>query len=152
MTMPPFALKGQRFFRVPGRRQTNSHLSRDRWKSQETLPETIFGLVYTCARQLPSLPGDISQSPPVANVFQIAVIPTLFSKNMTHRPTSRLFLFIGLALFFVLTLTFLRQNSPLSPEARAPGHVDRTIPNVEISDKMLHGAVVTSKMGNETAK
>ncbi|EEH06364.1 thiol oxidase [Histoplasma capsulatum G186AR] len=71
---------------------------------------------------------------------------------MAHRPTSRLFLFIGLALFFVLTLTFLRQNSPLSPEARAPGHVDRTIPNVEISDKMLHGAVVTSKMGNETAK
>ncbi|OJD18069.1 hypothetical protein AJ78_01899 [Emergomyces pasteurianus Ep9510] len=71
---------------------------------------------------------------------------------MAHRPASRLFLFIGLTLFFILTLFFLRQSSPLSPEARAPGHVDRTIPNVEITDKMLQGEVVTSKMGNETAR
>ncbi|KAL2372876.1 hypothetical protein RJ035_004050 [Blastomyces gilchristii] len=71
---------------------------------------------------------------------------------MAHRPTSRLFLFIGLAFFFILTLAFLRQGSPLSPEARAPGHVDRTIPNVEITDKMLQGGVVSSKMGNETAR
>ncbi|OAX79939.1 hypothetical protein ACJ72_05739 [Emergomyces africanus] len=71
---------------------------------------------------------------------------------MAHRPTSRLFIFIGFTLFFILTLAYLRQNSPLSPEARAPGHVDRTIPNVEITEKMLQGGVVTSKMGNETAR
>ncbi|EEH35085.2 FAD-linked sulfhydryl oxidase ALR [Paracoccidioides lutzii Pb01] len=68
------------------------------------------------------------------------------------RPTSRLFIVIGLGLFFILTLTFLRQSSPLSPATRAPGHFDRTIPNVEITDKMLQGPVVMEKMGNETAK
>ncbi|PGH11418.1 hypothetical protein AJ79_04919 [Helicocarpus griseus UAMH5409] len=71
---------------------------------------------------------------------------------MAHRPTSRSFLFVGLALFFIFTLTYLRQSSPLSPEARAPGHVDRSMPNVEITDKMLQGGVVMQKMGNETAK
>ncbi|PGH26454.1 hypothetical protein AJ80_01953 [Polytolypa hystricis UAMH7299] len=71
---------------------------------------------------------------------------------MAHRPNSRLVITTGLVVFFILTLAFFRHQSPASPATRAPGHVDKSFPNVDISESMLHGEVVMPKLGNETAK
>ncbi|EEP79693.1 FAD-linked sulfhydryl oxidase ERV2 [Uncinocarpus reesii 1704] len=72
---------------------------------------------------------------------------------MATRPTSRLFAITGIVVFFILTLTYFRQQAPLSPEARAPGHFGKPLPGAGgISDKMLQGNIVMPKLGNATAK
>ncbi len=71
---------------------------------------------------------------------------------MAHRPSSRFLVFTGLIIFFLFFIAYFRQEAPLSPEARAPGHVDKTIPNMVISKEMLEGDVVMPKLGNATAK
>jgi len=67
---------------------------------------------------------------------------------MAHRPSSRFLVVIGLVVFFLLFIVYFRQEPPLSPEARAPGHVGEKIPNVVISNEMLDGDVVMPKLGN----
>jgi FAD-linked sulfhydryl oxidase len=98
---------------------------------------------------------------------------------MAVRSASRLLLLISLAVFLILTVSYLRPASPLSPEVRAPGHLplipddlhhdadknkdenkdqkqeEATSSNGgggQISDQLLNGAVVMPHLGNETAK
>ncbi|WEW56786.1 flavin-linked sulfhydryl oxidase [Emydomyces testavorans] len=71
---------------------------------------------------------------------------------MAMRPTSRLFVLTGMIVFFILTITFFQRQDPLSPKARAPGHLGKPLPVGDISDRMLGGSVVMPKLGNETAK
>ncbi|KAI2149587.1 hypothetical protein LOY89_002054 [Ophidiomyces ophidiicola] len=58
-----------------------------------------------------------------------------------------------MAVFFILTVTYFRQNGPLSPAVRAPGHWGKSTPtDGDISQEALQGNVVMPKLGNETAK
>ncbi|EFW20990.1 FAD dependent sulfhydryl oxidase [Coccidioides posadasii str. Silveira] len=71
---------------------------------------------------------------------------------MATRPTSRLFVLTGMVVFFILTITFFRQPAPLSPKLRAPGHLGKSLPSVDVSDRMLEGNIVMPQLGNATAK
>lgn len=71
---------------------------------------------------------------------------------MAARPTTRLLLVSALAVFFLVYLIFLHPEGPPSPATRAPGHLEKFSPNLEIDDDILKGNVVMPKLGNETAK
>ncbi|KAK2745571.1 hypothetical protein FQN57_003696 [Myotisia sp. PD_48] len=70
---------------------------------------------------------------------------------MAHRSVPRIFILTGLAVFFLLTIAFFRQSPP-SPEARAPGHIWKSLPNLDISESMLRGNTIMPELGNQTAK
>ncbi|KAL1979916.1 hypothetical protein VTN96DRAFT_4982 [Rasamsonia emersonii] len=71
---------------------------------------------------------------------------------MAARPTARVFLISVVVVFFLVDIIFLRPQGPPSPASRAPGHLDKSLPNLEIDDDILKGNVVMPKLGNETAK
>ncbi|KAI9924057.1 hypothetical protein MW887_007296 [Aspergillus wentii] len=69
------------------------------------------------------------------------------SRQITRR------IFISAAIAITLTFfLFIQPQGPPSPAIRAPGHIDKSAPNVLIKDDMLKGEVVMSRLGNETAK
>ncbi|KAF3491420.1 FAD-linked sulfhydryl oxidase ERV2 [Arthroderma uncinatum] len=73
---------------------------------------------------------------------------------LSHRPASRFFILTGLAVFFILTISFFRV-SPMSPESRAPGHLTqpKQIPNdVDVTKSMLLGNSIMPTLENKTAK
>ncbi|KAM5460304.1 putative thiol oxidase [Microsporum canis] len=74
---------------------------------------------------------------------------------LSHRPASRFFILTGLAVFFILTISFFRV-SPMSPETRAPGHlVQQPKPKakeVDITPSMLAGESIMPTLENKTAK
>lgn len=71
---------------------------------------------------------------------------------MAARPPSRILLLTSLTLVFLLFVLVFRQQTPLSPEARAPGHLDKHGANVALDADMLAGEAIMPKLGNETAK
>ena len=71
---------------------------------------------------------------------------------MAARPPSRILILTSLIVAFFLFIFLFRQQAPLSPEARAPGHLDKLGANVAIDADMLAGEGIMPKLGNETAK
>ncbi|KAK2858380.1 hypothetical protein FQN49_004788 [Arthroderma sp. PD_2] len=73
---------------------------------------------------------------------------------LSHRPASRFFILTGLAVFFILTISFFRV-SPVSPESRAPGHLSKPMPmpkDADLAKSMLEGDSIMPALENSTAK
>lgn len=71
---------------------------------------------------------------------------------MAARPTARFLLLTSLALVFILFVFVFRLYTPLTPQARAPGPLDKLGANVAVNEDMLAGESFMPKLGNETAK
>lgn len=71
---------------------------------------------------------------------------------MGNRPTIRLILVGAIFVTFMIFMLFWLPQGPPSPATRAPGHLEKSTPNVVVKDEMLKGEVVMPKLGNETAK
>lgn len=71
---------------------------------------------------------------------------------MANRQITRRVLIGAAIAVFLLLVFFIQPYGPPSPAVRAPGHIDKSAPDITITEEMLKGEVMASKMGNETAK
>ncbi|KAK2755560.1 hypothetical protein FQN54_006500 [Arachnomyces sp. PD_36] len=74
---------------------------------------------------------------------------------MATRPPSRVIILTSIVAVFLFLIYIFRQQAPLSPEARAPGHLGGNgngNGNGAIDSSILEGEGIMPKLGNETAK